>query len=1736
MKKLLLSSALFLISFIGFSQTKGISYQAVIIDPNPIEIPGKDVTAQPYVSKDVWIRFGIYAGTTLQYEELHKTKTDEYGLVNLIIGDGVNTGKAGTFTSLSWDGITKSIITNVSFDQGGRYTEVSNQKLNYVPYTLLAETAVKLAGVLPIASGGTGATNAIAVRTNLGLGNVENTADADKPISIATLAILDTKEAIANKSTNIIADSASSVKYPSVKAIKDYVDSRTSSANNANLAAKAAALTTPRTINGVPFDGTADITIPVGVTPADADSSTKGILQLAGDLSGTAASPRIKNGAITNAKIMSVAGSKVTGDIAGNAATATLATTATSANTATKLTTARTINGTPFDGTSDITITTNASTLSGTIGILNGGTGASTAAGARTNLGLVIGTDVQAPLTAGTDYLTPSGNAANLTNFPILNQNTTGNAATATLAGNITASTNTSLTSLSNLSEVGTITSGVWSATTLGVSKGGTGVTSLTGYIKGNGVNNMNAVTSIPASDITGLIKKVNGTLPDQNGNVSISFGRVSSGDLNSKPSNGTGTNGDIYVVSGDATSTNNGRTFIYDGNVWNEITSNLAATDARYLQLAGGTLGGNLIIPTNNSITLTDLPNNGTDAVNKNYVDASVVGASIPDASSGTKGKLQLAGDLSGTAVSPTVATVGGSAAADINTATLLANGATNLNTRNTLVKRDASGNFSANLISANLVGNATSSTLAGNISATSNSTLTSLQNLATVGTITAGTWNGNTISVANGGTGATSLTGYLKGNGSSSFSAVNSIPASDITGLITKVNGITPDPSGNVSLSFGRVSSGILSSRPSNGTGTNGDFYVVSGDATSTNNGRTFIYDGSTWNEITSNVSATDARYLQLAGGTLNGNLVIPNTKKITLTDQPILGTDAANKNYVDASISSASSNATSTNTANATVKRDASGNFSASSISANLLGNATTATTAGNITATSNTTLTSLQNLNTVGTIATGVWNGTTIAVANGGTGSTNGSITGSSALSFTAGGTNQNVSLSPSGTGKIVLNGNVGIGTASPNSSAALDVSSTTQMFYPPRMTTAQRDLISSPSTGGVIYNTTLNKLQVYTAGSLSTDGTGYFGSSPVYDDPFQGQTIQPLSTGILNSIKASVSIRANSDNIQVKIYDAPNGNLLATSDATFYAPVGGTFNFVTGTWTFANSNLTLNANSTYYVEFNATGGNRFFIGYTNNSYSRGQLYKGSTHAGVTAMANYDLDFALSYGSPGAWDANVTATKLATSKNINGIAFDGSSDITIAAASNTLTGTTLASNVVNSSLTSVGVITSGTWSGSTIAVANGGTGTSTGSITGTSALTFSAGGTNQNVTLNPSGTGNVILNGNIGVGTNSPTSKLEIASGTSGTSGLKFTNLTNSSSAIQGNKFLSLDANGNVIYATTGVTLPLITANGTYSTTTEVRDYNTWATRGNGFYITDLGGPIANGIPNLGAYFTLSQVASGSGFFGQTSLNDLGFWYRGGATSSISSNTWFRTLSLNANSRFAAQWDNASNNTITLNNVDNGPLAFATNNVERMRISATGNVTLGGPLAVTGAGTFSSTLTAGATTLASSSITGNETIGGTLSVTGATTLSNLTVSGTSTLTGNVAIGNLGTYVSGDNLVLADANGNLHKRSITPVNTQASATSYTLTLGDNGGILTFASSSPITVTVPSTLPAGFVCQIIQKGTGQITVTGSGTTLNSANGVKSRAQYSAIGVVLETSTVGYITGDTTI
>lgn len=66
----------------------------------------------------------------------------------------------------------------------------------------------------------------------------------------------------------------------------------------------------------------------------------------------------------------------------------------------------------------------------------------------------------------------------------------------------------------------------------------------------------------------------------------------------------------------------------------------------------------------------------------------------------------------------------------------------------------------------------------------------------------------------------------------------------------------------------------------------------------------------------------------------------------------------------------------------------------------------------------------------------------------------------------------------------------------------------------------------------------------------------------------------------------------------------------------------------------------------------------------------------------------------------------------ATKLEPGRNINGVYFDGTNDITVSASANTLTGTTLANNVLFSSLTTVGTLSSLTVADAGISVGTAG----------------------------------------------------------------------------------------------------------------------------------------------------------------------------------------------------------------------------------------------------------------------------------------------------------------------------------------------------------------------------------------------------------------------------------------
>ena len=1163
------------------------------------------------------------------------------------------------------------------------------------------------------------------------------------------------------------------------------------------------------------------------------------------------------------------------------------------------------------------------------------------------------------------------------------------------------------------------------------LTKGGTGanMSSSIGYVKqASSGANFTTVALIPVTEVSGAVQKVNGSTPDENGNVTVAFGTVYTGTLANRGTVvATPDNGDIYVVSGDATTSNNGNTYIYDGTTWQEVTVNQSSLDARYLKLAGGTMAGDIEVPTGKKIIISDQAVNATDAANKAYVDSLVAGAT-PDASTTVKGKIQLAGDLGGTADLPTVpglankentittgttsqywrgdktwqalnkAAVGLSNAdntsdankpistatqaalddkaplaspeltgtptaptaasgtnssqlattafvsnavaastipdantsskgkvrlagdlggtADAPTVPGLANkeniitagattqywrgdkswqtldktavGLSNVDNTSDVNKPVSSAtqtalNAKAPLASPSLTGTPTAPTAASGTSSTQLATTefvstavaaattldatTSLKGKIQLGGDLAGSGtsaaapiisdnaitanklaadavtsakivNGTiatidladasitnaklaeTISVTKGGTGTTTLTGYVKGNGTSAMTASPTIPVEHVSGAVQKVNGSLPDATGNVTVAFGKVFTGTFANRAIVvNSPVNGDIYVVSGDSNTSINGNTYIYDGSGWKEVTANQASLDARYLKLAGGTMQGDIVIPTTKKITLTDGPSTATDAANKAYVDTQITAAATPDASTS-AKGKIK-----------LAGDLGGTADSPTVPG---------LTTKENTIAAGTTAQ-YWRGDK--------------------------------------SWQTLNKAAVGLGNVDNTSDANKPVSSATQTALD-----VKQDVLTLTTTGtgaATLTGATLN---------IPTPSTG---------SPF---TLQGTATDA-GTNKTSVIDRTGSIEVKSGYLKAiANGNtlMLDPSDATGPRIKLGPLATPTGFLEIGSYN-SINNFDTKTRDFNLM----------------------STARNNALFLKNDTGFiGIGVGNPLSLFSNAPSTTNFVASNNSTQSTNGISWLTNTAGFNTSLYNS--NNVVGSN-------------GLQVKVAN----------TSNQTMALEVG---QNATLSGTSTPlfNVLGNGNVGIGNNNPLAKLEITSGTSGTSGLRFTNLTSTATPIPGTRFLSVDASGNVIYATTGLTLPLITANGTNSATTEVRDYNTWATRGNGFYMTDLGGGISNAIPNNSAWFALSQVANGSGYFGQTSLNDQGFWFRGGTTAEIANNRWFRTLSLNANSRFAAQWDNTTNHTVTLNNVDNGPLAFATNNLERMRILAAGNV--------------------------------------------------------------------------------------------------------------------------------------------------------------------------------------------
>ena len=140
MKKFILLTIIGFFTLLSFSQNNGITYQAVIYNPNAEQLPGYDDQLSPMVESDICLRFSIY-GQGLEYEETVQTTTDKFGMVNIIIGNSDQTGgSASSVSDVDWDTGQKSM--RVELNHRGdcvSFEEISYQAFSYVPFAYYAQ-------------------------------------------------------------------------------------------------------------------------------------------------------------------------------------------------------------------------------------------------------------------------------------------------------------------------------------------------------------------------------------------------------------------------------------------------------------------------------------------------------------------------------------------------------------------------------------------------------------------------------------------------------------------------------------------------------------------------------------------------------------------------------------------------------------------------------------------------------------------------------------------------------------------------------------------------------------------------------------------------------------------------------------------------------------------------------------------------------------------------------------------------------------------------------------------------------------------------------------------------------------------------------------------------------------------------------------------------------------------------------------------------------------------------------------------------------------------------------------------------------------------------------------------------------------------------------------------------------------------------------------------------------------
>ena len=155
MKRFILLVFSILLAFSVAIAQDGINYQGAATDGNGDELTNQSISIRASV-------LSATANGNLEWEETHSTTTDQFGLFNVVIGQGTNTtnGATASFDDMDWGSADHYLKIEMDATGGTNYAMIGTTQMMSVPYALYAKSAgidsTMLANMIGSSGGGMG--------------------------------------------------------------------------------------------------------------------------------------------------------------------------------------------------------------------------------------------------------------------------------------------------------------------------------------------------------------------------------------------------------------------------------------------------------------------------------------------------------------------------------------------------------------------------------------------------------------------------------------------------------------------------------------------------------------------------------------------------------------------------------------------------------------------------------------------------------------------------------------------------------------------------------------------------------------------------------------------------------------------------------------------------------------------------------------------------------------------------------------------------------------------------------------------------------------------------------------------------------------------------------------------------------------------------------------------------------------------------------------------------------------------------------------------------------------------------------------------------------------------------------------------------------------------------------------------------------------------------------------------